>query len=70
MKWQRSGMKLTIVDTMHTDYSNPGYVLNESLMDPVQVWCWDTIPTATRMSFDTFKFEREEDITAFLLKWS
>lgn len=66
-------MELCAVNPNDMDYSNPGYtqiVFNEELMDPIQHWCWAHMPTTTRMSFDTFRFTREEDITAFLLKWS
>jgi len=70
MKWDRDGMELKIADTITSDYSNPGYILNEALMDPIQHWCWNTMPTVRRTAFDTFRFEREADITAFLLKWS
>ena len=70
MKWQRSGMDLKILNTIFSDYSNPGYILNEEFMDPIQQWCWEYIPSVKRMSFDTFRFEREEDMSAFLLRWS
>jgi len=70
MKWTRQDMDLTVANMTFSDYSNPGYILNEALMDPIQHWCWEYIPTARRTSFDTFRFTREEDITAFLLRWS
>ena len=70
IKWQRSGMDLKILNTIFFDYSNPGYILNEAFMDPIQQWCWEYIPSVKRMSFDTFRFEREEDMSAFLLRWS
>lgn len=70
MKWVRDGMELRILDCAWSDYSNPGYILNESLMDPIQHWCWETMPTVKRTAFNTFRFRREEDITAFLLRWS
>lgn len=70
MKWDRDGMELRILDTVYNDYSNPGYILNEALMDPIQAWCWETMPTVRRTAFDTFRFDREEDMSAFLLKWS
>jgi hypothetical protein len=78
MKWDRDGMELRIVDTvginlvdtLYNNYSNPGYILNEALMDPIQAWCWETMPTVRRTAFDTFRFEREADMSAFLLKWS
>lgn len=62
-------MELKAVNT-YADYSNPGYAFNEQTMDPIQHWCWQTMPDTKRMSFDTFRFVREEDITAFLLRWS
>jgi len=70
MKWIRDGMELRVLDHTFADYSNPGYVLNESIMDPVQQWCWAHMPTARRMSFDTFRFESEDEIILFLLRWS
>lgn len=71
MTWIRDGMELRILEIYKpNNYSNPAYTLNEALMDPIQHWCWEYIPSVKRMSFDTFRFEREEDITAFLLKWS
>ena len=41
MKWRRDGMELTVIGQTFSDYSNPGYILNEELMDPVQHWCWE-----------------------------
>ena len=71
MKWDRDGMELRILAIYKpNDYSNPGYILNEAVMDPIQHWCWETMPTVQRTAFNTFRFRREEDITAFLLKWS
>ena len=72
IKWNRNGLELTAVNMTFSDYSNPGqgYILNEETMDPIQHWCWVHLPTARRMSFDTFRFNREEDITVFLLRWS
>ena len=70
MKWIRDGMELRVLDHTFADYSNPGYILNEALMDPIQHWCWNTMPTVRRTAFNTFRFDREEDMSAFLLKWS
>jgi hypothetical protein len=69
MKWDRDGMELRIMDTVYNDYSNPGYILNEAFMDPIQHWCWETMPTVRRTAFNTFRFCQEQDITVFLLKW-
>ena len=68
MKWARNGMELTVISHF-SDYSNPAYI-NEEIMDPIQKWCWEHMPTVTRMSFDTFRFKHEADITAFLLRWA
>jgi hypothetical protein len=70
MKWIQNGLELKVVDMTFSDYSNPGYILNEAVMDPIQQWCWETMPTVRRMSFDTFKFKSEADIILFLLRWS
>ena len=70
MRWKRSGLDLTVVNSTFGDYNKSSYILNEATMDPVQQWCWQYLPTAKRMSFDTFRFENEEDITLFLLRWA
>jgi hypothetical protein len=70
MNWQRSGMDLKLLNYISADYSNPGYILNESLLDHISKWCRDSMPAVRRMSFDTFRFRQEKDITAFLLRWS
>ena len=54
------------------DYSNPGREtlwLTEQDMEEVQTWCKQT-ECGRRMSFDTFRFKRKEEITMFLLRWS
>lgn len=71
MKWIRDGMELRILEIYKpNNYSNPAYTLNEALMDSIQHWCWETMPTVKRTAFNTFRFDREEDITVFLLKWT
>ena len=51
------------------DYSNPGYDLSEYVTEEdmleVAQWCCDA-QCGRRMSFDTFRFKRREDITVFL----
>ena len=44
--------------------------LRDSDMDEVQKWLWQNIPTAKRLSFDTWEFKEEKHVTMFLLKWS
>jgi hypothetical protein len=52
-----------------SDYSNPGYGLNEDDLDPVQDWCV-AHDCGRRLSFDLFQFRNEAEVTAFLLRWS
>ena len=69
IKWQRlPGLKLQA----YTDDVAPrGFErgLNESDMDPVQVWT-EECRCGTRMSFNVWKFKNEKQITMFLIKWS
>lgn len=43
--------------------------LRDTDMDPVQDWCVAN-KCGIRMSFDTFRFRNERELTIFLLKWS
>lgn len=43
--------------------------LKESDMDPIQKWCQDS-NCGLRLSFDTFQFASDKQITMFLLRWS
>jgi len=69
IKWQRlPGLKLQA----YTDDVAPrGFErgLNESDMDPVQVWT-EECRCGTRMSFNVWKFKSEKQITMFLIRWS
>jgi hypothetical protein len=69
IKWQRlPGLKLQA----YTDDVGPrGFErgLNESDMDPVQVWT-EECHCGTRMSFNVWKFKNEKHITMFLMKWA
>jgi hypothetical protein len=69
IKWQRlPGLKLQA----YTDDVAPrGFErgLNESDMDPVQVWT-EECNCGTRMSFNVWKFKSEKHITMFLMKWA
>lgn len=68
IEWERTGLSLRA--TAAWNYSNPGLsAFNEITMDPVQHWCWQT-GVGKRMSFDTFQFKTDEEITMFLLRWS
>jgi len=46
------------------------YGLKESDMDPIHQWCQESLPGAKRLSFDTFVFATDEQLTAFLLRWA
>ena len=56
-----------------TDYSNPGFdhvtFITEEDMVAVADWCREN-NCGRRIAFDTFRFRRAEEITAFLLRWS
>ena len=69
IKWQRlPGLKLQA----YTDDVAPrGFErgLNESDMDPIQVWTTEC-RCGTRMSFNVWKFKNEKQITMFLIRWS
>jgi hypothetical protein len=68
IKWQRlPGFKLQA----YTDDVAPrGFErgLNESDMDPIQVWC-EQCHCGTRMSFNVWQFKSEKQITMFLIRW-
>ena len=67
--WERKGLELVALGH-EWNPSNPGLAgLREEDMDPVQHWCWET-DIGKRMSFDTFKFRNQEEMTAFLLRWA
>jgi hypothetical protein len=68
IKWQRlPGLKLQA----YTDDVAPrGFErgLNESDMDPIQVWS-ERCRCGTRMSFNVWQFKSEKQITMFLIRW-
>jgi hypothetical protein len=43
--------------------------LSHADMDPVAQWCQEH-RCGQRMSFDTWRFRNDEEITLFLLRWS
>ena len=43
--------------------------LRDTDMDPVQDWCVAN-KCGIRTSFDTFRFQNEEELAFFLLKWT
>lgn len=43
--------------------------ISEGDMDPVQAWC-EANNCGVRISFDTFRFRNQREITMFLLRWS
>ena len=51
----------------HTSITTGG--LRDIDMDPVQDWCVAN-QCGTRMSFDTFLFDDEKELSMFLLRWA
>jgi hypothetical protein len=43
--------------------------LSEHMLIPVQEWCQEN-NCGRRMSFDLWQFRDQEEVTAFLLKWT
>lgn len=67
--WIRTGMQLQAEGDYGHWPSNPGWGLNERDMDPIHHWSKEN-DCGIRTSFDTWKFETDEEITMFLLRWS
>jgi len=67
IQWQRLYKnKLRALGVMRAEW---GEGLNELDMEPIQAWC-EKNNCGTRMSFDTFRFRNDDEITMFLLRWS
>ena len=45
------------------------YGLRESDMEPIHNWCAE-MGFGVRTSFDTWRFKTDQELTAFLLRWS
>ena len=56
--------------TWEPEYQGHTYGLKESDMDPIQEWCYQNLPGSKRLSFDTFIFANDQQITIFLLRWA
>ena len=66
--WYRDELQLRATGAW--DYSNPGLsAFNESTMDPIQAWSVRN-HCGVRISFDTWQFKSNDEITMFLLRWS
>jgi hypothetical protein len=64
IKWKKSG-RLGL-----RAYQDDQFLgLNHDDMNPISQWCL-TNNCGRRMSFDTFQFRDEKEISMFLLKWS
>jgi hypothetical protein len=61
---------MTPIDTWEVQPRGREYGLNESDMEPIEAWLQENIPTARRMSFDTWLFNADKHVTMFLLRWS
>jgi hypothetical protein len=60
--WHRAGLVLRATSHHHENFT-------ETYMKEIQDWCTET-SCGTRTSFDTWIFENQADIIAFLLRWS
>ena len=67
IKWNQKGMDL-VAEIPVAPRGFETFLREEDLV-PIQQWCYET-KCGKRTSFDTFRFKRKEDITAFLLRWS
>lgn len=67
VRWIRDGKELRAIAPV--DPRGFETFLREEDLIPVQQWCEET-GCGRRMSFDTFRFKRREDITLFLMKWA
>ena len=66
IQWLRDGKELrAIMPVAPRGFES---FLREEDLIPVQQWCEDN-NCGRRMSFDTFRFKKREDITMFLLRW-
>lgn len=64
IKWKKSG-RLGL-----RAYQDDQFLgLNHDDINPISQWCLAN-NCGRRMSFDTFQFRNEKEITVFLLKWS
>jgi len=67
IQWLRDGKELrAIMPVAPRGFES---FLREEDLIPVQQWCEDN-NCGRRVSFDTFRFKKREDITMFLLRWS
>jgi hypothetical protein len=67
--WTRNGTELRAT-LQHWNYSNPGQIgLRDADMDPIHKWSQEH-DCGRRMSFDTWRFRNDAEITMFLLAWS
>jgi len=60
--WQREGMSLTATSHCHE-------LFTDTYMNTIQDWSAEC-HCGLRISFDTWRFDTEADITAFLIRWS
>lgn len=60
--------RVTSLDYTREDYWG-GFGLTESDLTEIQQWCTEN-NCGRRVSFDTFQFRNQREITMFLLRWS
>jgi len=65
--WEKQGLRLrAAIPDPSTEWVN---FLTDAEMLPIQEWSDDN-KCGLRISFDTFRFRTEEEMTVFLLVWS
>ena len=69
IKWVTAARKFSLAARVEIMPRGFELGLNEQDMDPIQQWCQEH-SCGRRVSFDTFQFKNQAQITMFLLKWS
>ena len=64
--WVRSEDELRLTGILEVRWASG---LSEKDVDPIQEWCNET-KCGKRTAFASFKFENEEQLTMFLMRWS
>ena len=68
INWVRASRRYSL--SARTELMPRGWEIgvSESDMDPIQAWCEEHC-CGRRVSFDTFQFKNQAQITMFLLRW-
>lgn len=69
IRWIPTARRLTLAARVEVQPRGFETGISEGDMDPVQAWC-KANNCGVRISFDTFRFRNQREITLFLLRWS